>query len=257
MVLTIDIGNTNITFGVFAEDELVLVSRLATERNRTGDQYAFEFLNIFRMNDVPVTELRGAIISSVVPELNRAIEIAVTKVCGFSALVLGPGVKTGLNILIDDPAELGGDLAAGAVGAVSKYPLPAFVVDLGTATKVYVIDENKGYLGGTIAPGVEISMKALTDRASLLPSFPLNPPVKACGTNTVECLQSGVVFGTADMIDGIISRLEAERGKPASIIATGGLASYIMNVCTHTMIYDANLILYGLKSIYDKNQKKN
>ena len=141
MLLTMDVGNTNITFGVFEGDNLSLVSRLATERNRTEDQYALEFIDIFRMYALTAAELDGAIISSVVPEITNSIKNAMVKIAGVTPLVLAPGIKTGLNILIDDPAELGADLAAGAVGAVARYPLPAFVVDLGTATKIYVVDE--------------------------------------------------------------------------------------------------------------------
>lgn len=256
MILAIDIGNTNITFGIFCDNEITLVSRLATERNRTDDQYALEFANIFKMNSININELNGAVLGSVVPELTKNIALAVNKVCEVSPVVLAPGIKTGLNILIDNPAELGADLAAGAVGAVEKYELPAFVVDLGTATKIYVIDKNKGYHGGMITPGIEISMKALTDRSSLLPSISLNAPKKACGKNTVECLQSGVIFGTADMIDGMIDRFADELGEPASIIATGGLSAYITNECHHNIIYDKNLVLYGLKAIYDKNKIK-
>lgn len=255
MILAIDIGNTNITFGVFKDDELVLVSRLATERNRTDDQYAFEFLNIFKMNNIKPTEISGAVLSSVVPELTRIIKYAVQKVNGVLPLTLAPGVKTGLNILIDDPAELGADLAAGAVGTVKKYQLPAFVIDLGTATKMYAVDDKSGFHGGMIAPGIEISMKALTGQTSLLPSISLGAPPKACGTNTVECLQSGIIFGTADMIDGMIDRFSAQLGEPATIVATGGLSFYITGVCKHKIIFDPDLLLYGLKSIYDKNIK--
>lgn len=256
MIFTIDIGNTNISFGLFDNDELVFVARLATERNRTDDQYALEFLSVFKMNDINVNIISGAVLSSVVPELTMIIKAAIRKICRISPITLAPGVKTGLNILIDNPSELGADLAAGAVGAAAKYALPAFVIDLGTATKVYAVDENRGYRGGMIAPGIEISLKALTNTSSLLPSIALNPPKKACGTNTVEALQSGIIFGTADMIDGMLDRFKAELGEPASIIATGGLSSYIVDVCKYDIKYDKNLLLYGLKAIYDKNTSK-
>lgn len=256
MILTIDIGNTNITFGVFEEDKLILVSRLATERNRTDDQYALEFANIFKMNSINTDNIDGAVLGSVVPELTKNLYSAINKVCSVSPVVLAPGVKTGLNILIDNPGELGADLAAGAVGAVEKYDLPAFVIDLGTATKIYVVDKNKSYHGGMIAPGIEISLKSLTDRCSLLPPVSLTAPKKACGRNTVDCLQSGVILGTADMIDGMLDRLKKELGEPASIIATGGLSAYIINVCRHNVIYDKDLVLHGLKAIYDKNKTK-
>lgn len=256
MILTIDIGNTNISLGVFQRDSLILESRLAADRTRMSDQYALEFYDIFRINGLSPEKTEGSVLSSVVPELSQKISEAVEKISGVASLILAPGVKTGLNILIDDPAELGGDLAAGAVGAAESYPLPAFVVDLGTATKVYVIDEHRGFRGGAIAPGVEISLRALTKHASLLPSVSLKPPKRACGTDTAQSLRSGVVFGTADMIDGLLDRFEAELGPPASIVATGGLAPLILGVCRHELTFDSSLILRGLKAVYDKNTKK-
>ena len=239
MILTIDIGNTNITFGVFDGDKLSFVSRLATERNRTDDQFAVEFLAVFKMHDLEPAEITGAVLSSVVPELTGKIKTAVNKVCGIESVIIAPGVKTGLNILIDNPAELGADLVAGAVGAMARYEMPTFVIDLGTATKIYAVDEHGGYHGGTIAPGVEISMKALSGQA--------------CATNTIECLQSGIIFGTADMIDGMLDRFAKQLGEPKTIVATGGLSSYVIGYCRHNIIHDDNLLLYGLKAIYDKN----
>ena len=253
MILTIDIGNTNITFGVFDGDKLSFVSRLATERNRTDDQFAVEFLAVFKMHDLEPAEITGAVLSSVVPELTGKIKTAVNKVCGIESVIIAPGVKTGLNILIDNPAELGADLVAGAVGAMARYEMPAFVIDLGTATKIYAVDEHGGYHGGTIAPGVEISMKALSGQASLLPSFSLASPPHACATNTIECLQSGIIFGTADMIDGMLDRFAKQLGEPKTIVASGGLSSYVLGYCRHNIIHDDNLLLYGLKAIYDKN----
>lgn len=173
--------------------------------------------------------------------------------CGIESVIIAPGVKTGLNILIDNPAELGADLVAGAVGAMARYEMPAFVIDLGTATKIYAVDEHGGYHGGTIAPGVEISMKALSGQASLLPSFSLASPPHACATNTIECLQSGIIFGTADMIDGMLDRFAKQLGEPKTIVATGGLSSYVIGYCRHNIIHDDNLLLYGLKAIFDKN----
>lgn len=255
MILTVDIGNTNITLGIFNDEDLVCVSRLASERYRTDDQYAIEILNIMKLNDIEKSDINGAIISSVVPDLTDTIKSAITKVAAVKAITLAPGVKTGLNILIDNPAQLGADLAAGAVGAVSAYPLPAVIIDLGTATKIYVVDENKGFQGGIIAPGIEISLSALTSTSSLLPRISLMAPSKVCGKNTVECMQSGVILGTAVMIDGMLERFEKELGTPKTIIATGGLSSYVIGECSHKIIYDPYLLLKGLKNIYDKNTK--
>lgn len=253
MLLTIDIGNTNINIGLFKGDNICMSARFATERQKTGDQFAIDFINMFTVNKIDVSEISGGIISSVVPEITEAIKTAVEKLTDKKILVLLPGVKTGLNIIIDNPAQLGADLAAGAVGAVAEYPLPAFVIDLGTATKIYAID-NKGFRGCMIAPGVAVSLKALTDTSSLLPTISLEPPKKACGTNSIESMQSGVILGTAAMIDGLLDRFADELGEPQSIIATGGLSSFIAPVCKHEIEYDSDLVLKGLKAIYNKNK---
>lgn len=253
MILTIDIGNTNINLGLFQEDALCVSARMATERDKTEDQFAAEFYQFFQMHTLVPTEISGSIVSSVVPEITTSVKRAVERLTNQKVLVLSPGVKTGLNILIDNPAQLGADLAAGAVGAVANYPLPAFVIDLGTATKIYAIDE-KGFRGCMIAPGVAISLKALTDTSSLLPTISLEPPKKACGTNSIESMQSGIILGTAAMVDGLLERFEEELGTPKVILATGGLSSYIMPVCKHEITYDSHLVLKGLKKIYDKNQ---
>lgn len=255
MILTIDIGNTNITFGVYENDKILFVSRLATERNRTPDQYAIEFLNILSLNKIGKTDIEGSIISSVVPELTGTLSSSVHTICGKKPLIIAPGIKTGLAIMIDDPAQLGADLAAGAVGAAEQYPLPAFVIDLGTATKIYAVNENKGFLGGMISPGVVISLKSLTDTSALLPTIALNPPTKVCAKNTVECMQSGVILGTAAMIDGMLERMSDELGSPKTIVATGGLAPFIINECSHDIKFDDNLVLQGLYEIYKKNTK--
>ena len=254
MLLTMDIGNTNINIGLFDGDDLTLSVRLATERQKTDDQYAMDFTNIFVMHKIDFNDINGVVISSVVPEITEAVTSAIKKLTGKDALILSPGVKTGLNILIDNPGQLGADLAAGAVGAVAEYPLPAFVIDLGTATKICAIDKNRGFRGCMIAPGVQISLKALTDTSSLLPTISLEPPKKACGTNTVESMQSGIVLGTAAMIDGILDRFAEELGEPASIIATGGLSYFVSPVCKREITYDRHLILKGLKAIYEKNK---
>lgn len=254
IILTVDIGNTNITLGVFDGESIIFTSRLATERKRTPDQYAIEFTNIISLHKISSENIEGAIISSVVPELTSTIKQAVNPICE-KCIVLAPGVKTGLDIAIDNPAQLGADLAAGAVGVIENYQLPAFVVDLGTASKIYVVSDKKAFCGGLIAPGIGISLDALTGTSSQLPTIALNAPSKACAKNTIECMQSGVILGTASMIDGMIDRFIEEVGAPASIVATGGLSAFIIKECKHKMIYDNDLILKGLKAIYDKNSK--
>lgn len=254
MLLTVDVGNTNINLGIFDGDTLTMSARLSTDRQKTSDQYAVDFVNIFSVYKISLDNIEGAVVSSVVPEITLHIKNAIYRLTGKKAIVLSPGVKTGLNILIDNPAQLGADLAAGAVGAVTEYPLPAFIVDLGTATKICAVDENRNFKGCMIAPGVAISLKALTDISSLLPAISLEPPKKACGTNTIESMQSGIVLGTASMIDGIIEHFVKEMGEPKTIIATGGLASFIAPVCKREMVLDQDLILKGLKEIYRKNK---
>lgn len=253
MILTIDIGNTNMNLGLFDGDTLFMRARLVTERQKTEDQFAVEFTQLFSMHQIPPQQIDGCIISSVVPEITVAVSSAIQWLTKKKPMVLQPGIKTGLNILIDNPAQLGADLAAGAVGASANYPLPAFVIDLGTATKIYAIDKNRGFRGCMIAPGIAISLKALTDTSSLLPTISLEPPKKACGTNSVESMQSGVILGTAAMIDGLLDRFTEELGEPQSILATGGLSSFIVPICRHEVQYDGNLILKGLKAIYEKN----
>lgn len=254
MLLTIDIGNTHINLGLFKDDELLMSARLATERKKTSDQFTVDFLNIFSVYGINPKDIEGSIISSVVPQITIHIKNAVARLTGKKVIVLSPGVKTGLNILIDNPAQLGADLASVAVGAVNEYPTPAFIVDLGTATKICAVDDKRNFRGCSIAPGIAISLNALTETSSLLPEISLDPPKKACGTNTVESMQSGIVLGTAAMIDGLLDRFAEEMGEPATIIATGGLASFIAPVCKREMVLDQDLILKGLKVIYNKNK---
>ncbi len=255
MLLTIDLGNSNLTFGVYNGDEIVFTSRLATQRERTADQYAVEFLNIFSLNKISAADINGAIISSVVPELTDSIKNAVKSVTGCEAIVLGPGVKTGLNIVTDSHTQVGADLVACSVGAIKKYPLPCFVIDLGTATKILLIDEKGTFCGCTISAGVKISLDALAQKTSQLPAISLKTPDRAIGTNTQECMLSGTVLGTAAMLDGLTQRMEKEFGKEIkSTVATGGLSKEIVKSCYRKITHDPDLIFTGLKAIYDKNK---
>ena len=246
MLLTIDIGNTNLTIGAYSGEELKFVSRLATDRSRTEDQYAIELKSIFDLYSYGFDEFTGCAISSVVPELTGAISHAAKRITGSEPIVLGPGVKTGINILADDPSQ----------AAANLYELPCFVIDLGTATKINVIDESGSFCGCAIAPGVGISLEALSAKTSQLPAISLSTPKKAIGTNSIDCMQSGVVFGTAAMLDGLCDRMEQELGrKVKSFVATGGLSGEIIKSCNHKMTYDPELILKGLRIIYEKNRK--
>ena len=256
MLLAIDIGNSNITLGVFDGDDLIFSSRLDTQRDRTEDQYAVELMSIFSLKGVSKENIDGAIISSVVPELSEAITKAVRFVTGCEALILGPGVKTGLNIITDSHTQVGADLVAASVGAISKYPLPCFVIDLGTATKIILIDETASFRGCTISAGVKISLNALADKTSQLPAISLRTPATAIGTNTTDCMLAGTVLGTAAMLDGLCDRMEKEFGRTIkTTVATGGLSAEIIKSCYREIIYDPHLLLEGLKTIYNKNVK--
>lgn len=257
MLVAVDIGNTNITIGLYSEDKLIFVSRLATERLRMPDQYAAELSAIFRLHSINTSDFDGAIISSVVPELTNIIKEAIGYITGQTPIVIGPGVKTGLNIKIDNPAQLGADLVAGAVGAIAKYPLPCLVLDMGTATKISVIDSNGNYRGCTISPGVKISLNALSAGASQLSAIALEAPPSAIGTNTITSMQAGIVLGSAAMIEGLCKKIEASLGeKTASIVATGGIAADIIRYCDIDIQHDPDLILDGLRVIYNKNAKQ-
>jgi type III pantothenate kinase len=254
VILTADIGNTNITLGIYDNDTPVCISRLATQRHRTADQYAIELDAIFKLENLD-KKISGAIISSVVPELTRIFKNAIEKVTDCNALVVAAGIKNGLKIVTDNPKELGADLVAGAVGAISQYELPCLVMDLGTATKISIIDEGGVFAGCTIAPGIGISLDALSLRTSQLPAIELSAPDHAIGTNTVECIRSGTVLGNAAMLDGMAARLEKELGKPIkTLVATGGLAKDIVACCEKNIIFNKNLVLEGLLSIYKKNK---
>lgn len=254
MVLTVDIGNTNITIGVFNKNDLLFTARLATDRKRTEDQYAVELLNIFKLRNADISEFSGAIISSVVPELTDVLKAAVASVTDKDPMILRNDIGSGLKVINNINGQIGADIAAVAVAAINKYPLPCFVLDLGTATKIILLDENGMFMGCTISPGVGISLYALASRTSQLPTINLETPDSSIGTNTIDCMKSGLVYGTAAMLDGLTERMEKDFGKKvASIIATGGLSKEIIKNCNKTVIYDENLILHGLKVIYDNN----
>lgn len=256
MLLVVDIGNTNINLGAYSDDELVFVSRISTDRSKTRDQYAVELKNIFSLYNADSLSFSGSIVGSVVPELTHEICEAILTLTGTEPLTLSPGVKTGLNIKTDNPAEVGADLVAGAVGAAIQYPLPCLILDLGTATKISVLDKSGAFLGCTIAPGVSISLDALSSRTSQLPSISFKAPSRVIGKNTIDSMQSGTVFGVASMLDGMCDRIENELSEPiGSIVATGGLSRDIVKCCKRDVISNRNLILEGLKAIYLKNKK--
>lgn len=254
MLLAIDIGNTNITLGAYDNDVLSFTARLATVQGTTADQYAVEIKNVLELYGIDSKHIEDCIISSVVPSVGGAVCNAVSLLCDIVPLELGPGVKTGLNIKIDNPAQLGADLVAGAVGAISEYTLPCVVIDMGTASTVSVIDENGAYLGGVISAGVNLTLKALSENTAQLPSIDINAPKSVIGSNTIDCMKSGLIFGTASMIDGLLDRIAEELGATPTVVATGGLSKDIIIHCKNDIIYNANLLLDGLREIYEKNR---
>ncbi len=254
MLLCFDIGNTNITIGGYSNEELIFTARLATDSRRTSDQYAIEIRDIIHIYNIERNEVTDAAICSVVPTVGSAISKAINQLFGFEPMILGPGVKTGLNIKIDNPAQLGADLAAGAVGALSKYPYPAIIIDLGTATTISVIGKNGEFMGGAIAAGIKLTLEALSSKTAQLPMVGLEAPGKVIGSNTVDCMKSGLIIGAASMIDGMITKIERELGCKTTVVATGGLAPTVIGFCDHEIKLDDNLLLDGLKVIYNKNK---
>ena len=250
MLLTIDIGNTNITLGAYRDEKLLFVSRMFTARNKTSDEFAAELLNIFKLYEVGATEFSKVVMSCVVPEIEDSVIRAVKMITGKKPAIVGAENHGSFKIDILPVSAVGADLICAAVAAKAKYPLPCLVADLGTATKIIVVDRDGKFVGCTISPGVKISMDALAARASLLPSVSFKAPKKAVGANTAECIQSGVVFGTAAMLDGLIRRISNELSlKNATVVATGGYSRGIIPCCETEIIYDENLILDGLREI--------
>ena len=253
MLLAIDIGNTNIVIGGFLNEELKFVSRIATNSKKTEDEYAVLIKNIVALNDVKTAEVKGAIVSSVVPPLNKTIKKALLKVYNITPMIVGPGIKTGVNLLVDNPSQVGADLVCSAAATFGHYKSPALILDMGTATKMSVIDKNGAFLGVSIIPGIEIGINALAGGTAQLPQISLEAPKSVIGKNTVDAMQSGVVFGNASLIDGMIERIKEEFNNDINIVATGGLAGFIIPYCKEKMILDDNLILKGLYTIYQKN----
>ena len=252
MILTIDVGNTNIVTGCCDGDKILLMERFNTDHSATSLEYAIYINAVLEMSDIKKTSITGAIISSVVPSVTDTIEAAVKKLTGVDALVVGPGIKTGLAIKTDNPAQLGSDLVVGAVAGIEEYGAPLVIFDLGTATTVSVINGKKEYLGGMIMPGVMISLNAMVSGAAQLPKISLDPPKKLIGTNTVDCMQSGILYGTAASMDGVIDRIRDEMGD-MTVVATGGLAGRIVPLCRNKIILDDELLIKGLMLLYKKN----
>lgn len=254
MILAIDIGNTNIVLGCIEGNKPRFVERLSTDKGKTELEYAIHLKNVLELYEVTETELEGGIISSVVPQITELFRKAAEKVIKAPVKVVGPGLKTGLNIIIDNPGSLGSDLVVDSVAAMAEYPLPLIVVDMGTATTVCVVNGKGNYIGGMILPGVRTALDALVSNAAQLSQISLEAPKKIIGTNTLDCMKSGVLHGNASCIDGLIERIEEELGEPCTAVATGGMAKVIVPYCKRKLILDDNLLLKGLQIIYEKNR---
>ena len=256
MLLAIDIGNSNITLGGIQEGEILFEARLATDATKTSDEYGVEIKDMLDLFGARVEEIRDCIVASVVPPVFNSVRNGIVKLTGKEPMVVGPGIKTGINILLEDPGATGADLIAAAVAAVDAYPTPLTVVDMGTATTIAVIDDGNAFLGGAVLPGLRISAEALSSRASLLPGIQLERPRRAIGKNTEECMQSGLMFGAAAMVDGLIDRMEAELGRPTTVVATGGVARFVVPLCRHEIALERDLQLKGLDLLYRKNRPR-
>ncbi len=254
MLMALDVGNSNITIGVFDGDNQVCQARLATAERRTADQYALEIKNILSLKGCDTSNISGAIIGSVVPVIGNALKNAVITLLGIEPLMLGPGIKTGLNICLDDPAELGADLVAGAVGALSICKAPCIIIDMGTATTISVLKKDGSFAGGIIAAGVELTRDILTQKTAQLPSIKISAPDSVIGHSTDACMRSGLIYGTAAMLDGLIERIEAELGYECSVIATGGLSAMVVPYCHRKITLADSMVLDGLRIIYNKNR---
>lgn len=256
MLLAIDIGNTNIVLGGIDGDNILFDARIATDHSKTSDQYGVEIGNILTLNDCKKEEITDCIISSVVPPVFNSVLYGIKKLTKTEPMVVGPGIKTGMNILMDDPAAVGSDLIVAAVAASHSYPLPLILVDMGTATTITVVGEGNTFLGGCIIPGVRVAADALSSRAAQLPGIQLATPTKLIGKNTVECMRSGIMYSAAAGMEGIVHRMEEELGQPATVVITGGIAQFVLPLCKREMILERDLLLKGLKILYLKNQKQ-
>lgn len=253
MIIAVDIGNTNIVLGCIEDDKILFEARMATDLIKTSDQYCAELKTMLSLFEVAPEDIDGSIISSVVPPVLNSFKTAIRKLTGCSALVVGPGIKTGLNIRMDNPSEVGSDLIVAAVAAIAEYGAPLLLVDMGTATTITAIDESGAFVGGCICPGVKISMEALTGRTAQLPGISLDEPRCAIGKNTRDSMRSGIMLGAASMLDGLLDRMEAELGTKVTVVATGGISKFVLPLCRRKMIYDRSLMLKGLKLLYARN----
>ena len=255
MILGVDVGNSNIVLGCIQDGEILNIVRLHTDLHATSAEYAIRIRQVLDLYEIDPRGFEGAILSSVVPPVTPSLLSAIKKVAGLDCMTVGPGMKTGLNVRIDDPGTLAADIVVGSVAATACYGAPAIVLDMGTANTIVVVDKNGAYRGGAITPGLELSYEALASGTSLLPNISLAPPKRVIGTNTVDAMLSGAVYSTAAAIDGVIDRMEEELGYPCHLVATGGLSRFIVPYCRREIHCDPDLLLKGLWILYDKNKR--
>lgn len=257
MLLAVDIGNTNVVFGCVDGNNIVFSERISTNHSATSAEYAANIKSILEMGNFHLSDIDDAIISSVVPSITQTLKSAIKKLFKCDAMVVGQGLETGLNILIDNPRQLGSDQIVDAVAAIDSYPVPLIIVDMGTATTFSVVDGNRNYLGGLITTGMRVATDALIQRTAQLPKIDFELPPSIIGKNTVDCMKNGAVYSNACAIDGIAQHIEEELGEKCTIVATGGLAEVVAPLCRRDVILDKDLLIKGLCIIYNKNKEEN
>lgn len=255
MLLAVDIGNSTTDIGLFdGQKNLLFLASLDTDRKKTSDQISVDLMNLFTLYHYDFREVTGSIICSVVPSLDAVMEKALTQLLGRAPMLVGPGIKTGLNVRVTFERQVGADIIADAVAALEKFQPPIICIDMGTATTINVISDGGIYEGGLFLPGVHVALESLSHRAALLPDISLRAPKGLIGKESEECMLSGIVYGNAAMLDGLIDRIrEMFRGQEVSVVATGGNAPMIVRYCRNSIVYDQNLLMDGLWSIYHRN----
>lgn len=257
MILAIDLGNTNVTFGCMDEEtgKTIFEERIHTDFEQTSVEYAVSIKTIMDIRGVSAKDIKGGILSSSVPPVTRQVKNAAEMILGKPIIEVGPGLKTGVDIKIDDPGALGPDLLVGAVAGISEYGAPLILIDMGTATTISVITDQKRFIGGMIIPGVKVSLKGLTMNAAHLPDIAIKKPERVINGATVGAMQSGSIYGHAACIDGMVERIWEELGYKTSVVATGGFARTVIPCCKQDIIIDSALLMKGLLALYKKNER--
>ena len=256
MVITFDVGNSNIVISIFDSDKIIRTLRIKTDIEKSADEYATSIKDLLDKTEIDTSLINGGIISSVVPPLNGVLKGVIKRLFTFEPMFLETGIKTGLKIVCDNPGEVGADLIADSVGALTRYGKGTIVIDLGTASKFIIVDKNGAFSGVIIAPGIKTSKNALVSKTSQLPNISMQAPEKVIGRNTIDAMNSGVAYGYASMVDGLISRIEEELGYKCNHVLTGGLSKVVNDSLKEEVVLDRDLISYGLLAIYNKNRGK-